>query len=130
MAWQAWVAMIAFAAFLLNLGVNVIAGIRALDKNNVKLLETFAKKIENERKEIDEKLDETDANIENLSRDVGETTAALREKVTQTELWNRDTFVTKRTMDLVISEIRESWRRFEDKIDMRFNRIDEKLEKK
>ena len=58
----------------------------------------------------------------------GETVAAARQKMTDMELWNRDTFVSKGTFNLVISQIRESWQRFEDNIGKRLDRIEDKID--
>lgn len=63
------------------------------------------------------------------SRQFGETVAALREKVVQTELWNRDNFIDRETFNMVISDIKDANKRVEDKIDRRFDSLERKLEK-
>ena len=61
--------------------------------------------------------------------DFGETVAAIRQKMTDMELWNRDTFVTKSTFDVVMQQLRSDAERLEDKIDNRFDRLEAKLER-
>lgn len=57
----------------------------------------------------------------------GETVNALRQKINDMELWNRDNFVNRRTFDGHMADTRESLKRLEDKLDARFDRIDQKL---
>src|SRR6266702_6035839 len=67
--------------------------------------------------------------IDIASHQYGETVAALREKFTQSELWNRDHFLDKATFNTVISDIKNTGERLETKIDRRFDAADHKLEK-
>lgn len=67
--------------------------------------------------------------VELLGRRFGETIGALREKVVQTELWNRDNFIDKITFNTVVRDIKDSGSRLEEKIDKRFDVADRKLEK-
>jgi hypothetical protein len=71
-----------------------------------------------------------EASIDNSTRQFGETVTAIRAKVTETELWNRDNFVSKETFQTVIGEMKNSWERFEDNLNARFNTLDEKLDRR
>ena len=53
--------------------------------------------------------------FDQVERELGETIAAMREKVTQVELYMRDNFVRKETFSQVLSEIRGSILRIEDR---------------
>lgn len=58
----------------------------------------------------------------------GETMRAQQRKMTDMELWNRDTFVDKATFVLFMSDTKNWQQRFEDKLDDRFDRIEAKLD--
>jgi hypothetical protein len=55
----------------------------------------------------------------------GEAMSAVRQKISDMELWNRDNFVNQRTFEAIVSDLR----RLEDKIDRRFDAVDRKLTK-
>lgn len=59
---------------------------------------------------------------ETLRHDVGEMGSALRTKIHEVETWNRDNFVRKESFDLVVSRIEKSMEKLGD-------RVEEKLEK-
>ena len=71
-----------------------------------------------------------ESGIERATREFGETAAALRQKITETELWNRDNFVNKQTFNTVIGEIRRAWEQFEARLDVRLDRLEGKIDKK
>lgn len=58
----------------------------------------------------------------------GETVTAIRSKVMEIELWNRDNFVSKATFQLFVSDFRRSFERLEDNIKEGFAAINEKLD--
>jgi hypothetical protein len=64
-----------------------------------------------------------------ISRNFGETVSAVRQKINEMELFNRDHFVNTRTFDLVNDQTQQAIRRLEDKLEDRFNKIDDKLAK-
>lgn len=104
---------------------DILAAIRGtwiLGKSRAK----FTEKIDEVRLELERKIDqETDIAV----HDFGETVSAIRAKINEMELWNRDTFVTKATFNLVAAQNRDFWQRFEDKLDRRLDRIELKLDK-
>lgn len=64
---------------------------------------------------------------ETIRHEVGETAAAIRQKVHDVETWNRDNFVRKESFELVVSRIEKSIEklgdRFEEKLDKLVERI-------
>lgn len=112
----------ALATLVLSFVVSAISGTWILGKSRAKLTE----KIDEVRLELERKIDqETDIAV----HDFGETVSAIRAKINEMELWNRDTFVTKATFNLVAAQNRDFWQRFEDKLDRRLDRIELKLDK-
>lgn len=67
--------------------------------------------------------------IDDAVNQFGETVSAIRQKITEVELWNRDNFVNSKTFDSIVTDMRDAWRRLEDKIDRRFDMVDRKLSK-
>lgn len=117
-----WEGGVALATLVLSFVVSAISGTWILGKSRAKLTE----KIDEVRLELERKIDqETDIAV----HDFGETVSAIRAKINEMELWNRDTFVTKATFNLVAAQNRDFWQRFEDKLDRRLDRIELKLDK-
>ena len=82
----------------------------------------FKKQIENAKLELEKRISvEADAAVSHF----GEAMSAIRQKISEMELWNRDNFVNQRTFEAIVSDIR----RLEDKIDRRFDAVDRKLTK-
>lgn len=82
----------------------------------------FKKQIDEARMELEKRINvEADAAVNKF----GEAMSAIRQKISDMELWNRDNFVNQRTFEAIVSDIR----RLEDKIDRRFDAVDRKLTK-
>jgi hypothetical protein len=118
-----WEFVVAIGGLVVNLLAAVIGGTWVLSKNNTKLLGKFYKQLDLERREIDIK-------IENVAHYFGESVSAIRTKVTEVELWNRDNLASKTTFQQVIADFRSTLQRFEDKLDKRLGRIESKLDDK
>jgi molybdopterin converting factor small subunit len=113
---------VAAGMLIVNLVAAVIGGTWILGRTSSSLSEKIdAAKLELERR--------VNTEADQLSRNVGETVSALRQKLSDIELWNRDNFVNRRTFDTSLSDTREMLRRLEDKIEQRFNSVDRKLSK-
>ena len=129
---QSWLIIITGCGLLVNLLGAVIGGTWILSKTNEKLLNKINERISLERKEIDFHLSQIQAEAENGLEETrkwfGENMAAIREKITQTELWNRDNFVNKNTFSVVMKDFKDFFTRFEDKLDLRFNRLESKID--
>lgn len=82
------------------------------------------------REEFDAQLDNMQRDIKKLEdeamdiyrRQVGETNAAIRQKIHDVETWNRDTFVRKDSFETVVGRIEKSLEKLGD-------RFEEKMEK-
>ena len=124
--------IISVGTLLLSLIANVVGGTWILRGSNARLMESFDQKLDARRKELVREIAEIERRsaigLDETNRRSGELISAIREKVVQVELWVRDNCVSKDTFNLVIGEIKESWRRFEDKMDARFDKIESKLE--
>jgi hypothetical protein len=118
-----WEFFVAVGGLFANLIATAIGGTWALARNNNKLVDKFHEQMDLERREIDIKID-------SLAHNFGESVAAIRQKVTEVELWNRDNLVSKSTFQQVISDFRIALQRFEDKLDTRLGRIESKLDDK
>lgn len=118
-----WEALIALGMLVINF-VSAIVGVTwVLARSRAKVVE----KIDAARFELEQKIHiETD----HVTHDFGETVTALRQKMTDMELWNRDNFVSKSTFNSVMDQWRNWFTRFEDKMDKRLDRIDAKLDEK
>ena len=97
----------------------LVAGVGGLIKlGNIAL----KKQIDALKLELAERIGvETDAAVNKF----GEAMSAIRQKISDMELWNRDNFVNQRTFEAIVSDLR----RLEDKIDRRFDAVDRKLVK-
>lgn len=112
---------IAAGMLLLTAIAGVISGTWALAKTDRELTE----KIDKAKLDIERRLDEeTDSTVQRF----GETVTAIRTKMTDMELWNRDNFVDKSTFGTFQANLADFFKRFEDKIDRRFDKIDAKLD--
>lgn len=65
-----------------------------------------------------------------LRREFGETGQALRTKIHEVEMWNRDTFVRKDSFEMVISRIEKTMEKGFDKIDSRIETALERFDKR
>lgn len=103
----------------------LVAVAGALVRWLVKWVQTSIKTaVDGSRQELSERIStERDTAINRF----GETVQAIRQKINDMELWNRDNFVNRRTFDGIMADTRESLKRLEDKLDARFDRIDQKL---
>ena len=116
-----WEAGVALATLVLSFVISAISGTWILGKSREKLSE----KIDEAKLELERKIhDETDNSV----HDFGETVSAIRTKMNEMELWNRDNFVNKATFNVVLAQLRSDAERLEDKIDRRFDRIEAKLD--
>lgn len=106
--WEHAGIIIAVCGLLLNLVVTVIGGVRAFSKLELSLSE----KIDASGREIDERIDQQ-------SRQFGETVSALRQKITDVELYVRDNYVR-----------RESFYKVVDDLGVRIEKRIDKLERK
>jgi hypothetical protein len=125
-----WAMAVAVGSMFVNIVVAICTGVWTLGRTRNATDERIAEKektVAGDLTALERRLEESI----NVSTDrFGETVAAIRAKITETELWNRDNFVSKQTFQVVIGDIKRSWERFEDQLKERFDKIDEKLDQR
>lgn len=123
-----WVLMVSLGGVLFNLVVSLFKGAQTLDQSRKEINE----KIEVKDKALTEELINLERrfklDIDQSLRAVGESMSAIRTKMTDVELWGRDHYVDKNTFNLVITDLKRSWERFEEKLDKRLEGIEHKLD--
>ena len=118
-----WEVLIALGMLGVNFIGAIVGGTWVLARSRAKVVE----KIDAARLELEQKINvETD----HVTHDFGETVSAIRQKMNDMELWNRDNFVNKSTFNSVMDQWRSWFVRFEDKMDKRLDRIDAKLDER
>lgn len=125
----AWTVIVSGGAVLANLFIAGIGWVWSLGRSSksadVKIAQ-MAKVVTEELNDMERRLH---ADIDNSTRQFGETVSAIRTKVTEIELWNRDNFVSKGTFKAVTDEMKRSWERFEDNLNDKLEAIDKKLDR-
>src|SRR5260221_147361 len=109
--------IIAIAAFILNLLVLTVGGTWKLSQLDASLLKAISKA----RDEIEERQDR-------LSRECGETVAAVREKIVQVELYCRDNFIRRDGFYKVRDEIATNVKELRTEIVDRLDRMEAKID--
>jgi septal ring factor EnvC (AmiA/AmiB activator) len=97
------------------------------------LIAAIRDEIAHERKEVDQSI----ADVENELRDrqerserlIGETVAAVRQKIHEVEVFIRDTYVRRDSFLKTSEEVRESLKDFGDRIEKRIDIMDKKLDR-
>lgn len=110
---------LAIAAFVVNLLVLVVGGTWRLSRMEVALREEISKS----RAEVEERHDR-------ISREFGETIAAIREKIREVELFCRDTFVRRDGFYKVRDELALDIKTLGEKIEARLERMESKIDSK
>lgn len=103
------------------LGLNVVVAIVGLTLGISRIKDAVRDEIEQHRKEFDDDLG-------TIRREFGETGHALREKITEVELWGRDNFVKKDSFVSVTDRISREVKEFADRIDKRLERMEGKID--
>lgn len=91
------------------------------------------------RDDMDAQIDNVQRDIQNVERSVvdrtesirhefGETASAIRQKIHETETWNRDTFVRKDSFELVIGRLEKSIEKLGDRLEAKIDRAAERIE--
>jgi len=125
---SSWAAIIAAGSFMVQLVMNAGTLVWALARSKSSTDDKIADKDKASAMAMAAlERDIRDELVEN-SRSFGETASALRQKITETELWNRDNFVSKQTFNSVITDMRRSLEQLGDRVDGRFDRLEDKLD--
>lgn len=109
---------VALSAFVLNMIGTIVGVTWKLSRVEVSLRETIV----HERKEIDR-------DIEQQSREFGETVAAVRSKVHEVEVWTRDNFVRRDEWHQAMNQMQERWASGEKAGDERWLRLETKVDR-
>ncbi len=72
----------------------------------------------------------SNSRIEGLRHEVGEGISAVRQKIHEVELWGRDNYVKQKQYDAFITLLTQNLRMEFQKLEDRFNRVEDKLDKK
>ncbi len=108
-----WIAGMTFAALVIAYAVRITW---AIGSNN-----------ESIRSDMEERFAERDRNIAErdtrLHREIGETFAAMRGKIHEMEMWNRDHFVRKESFELVVGRIEKSIEKMGDKLEEKLDQM-------
>lgn len=107
-----WMLIIAVLAFFGNIAIALVGGTWIIGKTYAKLIK------------------ETDSKLDQIQIRFGESLSAIRNKMVDMEIWNRDHLVGKDTFYLVIGEIKDIFKRIEDKLDRRMDRLEGKIDER
>jgi hypothetical protein len=111
--------LVAVAAFALNFIGTLVAGIWKLSRLEVSLNAA----IDASGKEIDER-------IERQSREFGEVASALRAKITDVELYVRDTYVRRDSFTQFAEQLTKQVDGFNMRVEQRLERMEQKIDAK
>jgi hypothetical protein len=101
--------------------LNVVVAIVGLTWGLGKIRDTV-------RDEIEEHREAFDSEIASLRREFGETVQAIRQKVSDVEIWGRDNYVKKDSFGMVTDRISREVKDFADRIDKRLERMEVKID--
>lgn len=108
---------------LLSLILNVLVALAWLTIGLAKIKQAISSEIERHRERFEHDVDSIRLNI-------GEVAAALRQKVTEVELFTRDTFMRRDSFYETINSVRQDIRGQFEKIDTRLERMEAKIDTK
>lgn len=121
------------ASFVLNLLVLVVGGTWGIAKVNDKLQETFQGQLEDHKASTSAALEAsrhlTSTMKLDMERKVGEVGTAIREKITQVELYTRDHFVRRETFQEVVKLMSSNMETQFANIQASLNRLSDKLDR-
>lgn len=125
----AWTVIVSGGGILANLFIAGIGWVWSLGRSSKSADVKIAQRAKAVTEELNDMERRLHADIDNSTRQFGETVSAIRTKVTEIELWNRDNFVSKGTFKAVTDEMKRSWERFEDNLNDKLEAIDKKLDR-
>ena len=125
----AWTVIVSGGAVLANLFIAGIGWVWSLGRSSKSADVKIAQRAKAVTEELNDMERRLHADIDNSTRQFGDTVTAIRTKVTEIELWNRDNFVSKGTFKAVTDEMKRSWERFEDNLNDKLEAIDKKLDR-
>lgn len=119
MSAEAWVTLgTGVALIVLQTIALIIGGVWALAKTEKALNE-----------QVSEHKLETESRLNQTLREVGENFTAMRQKVTEVELYMRDHFVQKDAFQAIVSQIMSDMKSIGDRIETRLLRMESKIDR-
>lgn len=112
--------MIAIATLMVTTISIIVAGVWKLTTVRDELKDA----ITGNRLELEKKMDDE---MEEIRRQFGETITALREKLTQIELYIRDNYVSKNSFNTVLDRILVEMKSISEKVESRFLRMETEI---
>lgn len=114
--------LVQFFVFVTTLAFGLIRNSRSLREAITSNREMFINELSNMRKDQIEREN-------SLQRNVGESLFAVRQKITDVEIWSRDTFVRQQDFSTIIASINVSLNNLGEKVDERIDKLEGKLDK-
>lgn len=108
-------------AFVVNLVVLAVTGTWKLSTAKLDILEGIAEQLGTYKRAIDD-------NLERTRRETGEGLIALRQKINEVELFNRDNFVRKETFNELLRALSSDVRGVRDTVESRLMRMEMKID--
>lgn len=90
----------------------------------------FDAQIDNVQRDYSKAVREHMGDLETMRHEFGETVAAVRTKIHDVEMWNRDTFVRKDSFEMVIGRLEKSIEKLGDKIEDRIDKMVERIQQR
>lgn len=122
------------ALSVIGLGVVIILAIAGAVWKVAQIVTAIRGEIEQHRKDTDAKLVERDrgweATADRMQREVGETFTAIRQKITEVELFSRDNFVRVGSFKEAMSAMSDNIRILGDRVETRLIRMETKIDQK
>lgn len=110
--------VIAAIGLVINVITLAIAGIWGLSRAEKRIIE-----------KLDAYRDVLDGDIQALRREIGETVAAIRQKITDVELFVRDTFVRRESFFQVIKGVEAQVASMVTELKVQLQRLEDKLDR-
>jgi len=125
--------IVAVVGLIATVITAVVKITRAVSASEVEIRKDFMAAVQEVKEDHAEKIDaakrERDDKIDTTRREFGEVASAIRQKVQDFETWSRDEFVRKGSFELVVTRLERGMDALGNRIDQRFDRIMERMEK-
>lgn len=126
-------AYVAIAIGVVNLLTMLVGGGRKLGHFEQSFKQTLTERLIEQKEQFTAALTahrrEIDEESDRIRRDFGETVLALRQKLTDVEIFCRDTFVRRESFYEVTKGLADSVKAIGDKLEMRIEKLDGKLDR-
>ena len=122
-------AIVSVTGIMLSVVGMAVKTTRAVSRAETEIRADLDAQIDNLQRDIS-KLERTSMErSDEMTRDFGETVAAVRQKVHDVEVFTRDTFVRKDSFEMVVGRLEKSIEKLGDKIEDKLERFVERFNK-